>query len=135
MEKVSVGIDVSKKDFDVCLLQEEKPEFFKYENNQEQIKTFVKKVKKLKEHSEIIITMKNTGIYHLKLAVMLMENNISVAVVNALMIKRFSQMKSYRTKTDKADAKIIALYGVSEPFEPYSKNPNSFIYDITLCLK
>ena len=32
-------------------------------------------------------------------------------------------MKSYRTKTDKADAKIIALYGTSEPFEPYSKSP------------
>lgn len=84
MEKVSIGIDVSKKGFDVCLLQGEKPAFFKYENNQEQIKTFVKKVKKLKEHSKVIITMENTGIYHLKLTAMLMENNISVAVVNAI---------------------------------------------------
>lgn len=74
------------------------------------MKKFVKKIKSLTEKHEVFVTMENTGIYHLKLATFLFENNISVAVENALKIKRFAQMNMYRTKTDKADAKIISLY-------------------------
>ena len=63
--------------------------------------------------------MENTGIYHLRLANRLFENNLPVSVVNALKIKRFAQMRMYRIKTDKADTKIIALYGANEFCEPY----------------
>ena len=61
--------------------------------------------------------MENTGIYHLKLTEMLIKNKLPVAVVNALKIKRFSQMKSYRTKTDRAETHIIAMYGAEQEFK------------------
>jgi transposase len=50
----------------------------------------------------------------LQLATFLYKNNIDVAVVNPLRIKRFSQMHLMRNKTDKADAKMIARYGENQ---------------------
>ncbi len=119
MKKKSIGIDISKKTFDVCILTENETKFYKYQYEQKQMQAFVKEMKKLSEHSEVRITTENTGIYHLKLVTLLIKNDLLVAVVNALKIKRFSQMKMYRTKTDKADAKIIAMYGAEQKFKAY----------------
>ena len=57
--------------------------------------------------------MEATGCYHLQLAIFLYEEGICVSVVNPLQIKRFSQMKLHKLKTDKADARIIAQYGAN----------------------
>ena len=120
MDKIFIGIDISKNSFDVCFLNEnDGTEFSKYQYTELQMNKFVKKIKSLKNDHEVFVTMENTGIYHLKLAMMLFENNIFVAVENALKIKRFAQMKMYRTKTDRADAKIIAFYGKEQPLVPY----------------
>ena len=110
MKKIFIGVDIFKRNFDVCVLNDKKAEFSKYRYEEEQMKTFIDKIKTLSECDEIKITMENTGIYHLRLANRLFENNLPVSVVNALKIKRFAQMRMYRIKTDKADAKIIALW-------------------------
>ena len=137
MEKISIGVDVSKNSFDVCFMGSEKEEFAKYDYNQEGIKTFVKRIKSISEGIAITVTMEGTGSYYLKLTTALTENNISVSVVNPLKIKRFSEMKGYRTKTDKADAKIIAFYDAEQPFEAYNpKSPaNAQIGQILSCIE
>jgi transposase len=58
--------------------------------------------------------MEATGPYYLKLACFLYQQGIEVSVVNPLVIKRFSQMRLLRAKTDKADAKMIAGYAIAE---------------------
>jgi transposase len=58
--------------------------------------------------------MEATGSYHLSLATWLCTKGLSVSVINALVIKRFVQMRLKLVKTDKADAKMIRLYAELE---------------------
>src|SRR5699024_4950732 len=58
------------------------------------------------------VVMEASGIYHLRLATFLVDKRMNVCVENTLVIKRYSQSRLYRAKTDKKDAQIIAEYGV-----------------------
>jgi transposase len=58
--------------------------------------------------------MEASGPYYMKLSTFLYDNKIDVSVVNPLVIRRFSQMRMMRTKTDKKDAFMIAEYGKTE---------------------
>ena len=60
-----------------------------------------------------------TGTYSSRLVYALISQEFAVSVVNPLSIKRYGQMKSITTKTDKADAILIAKYAVSEQPEKY----------------
>jgi transposase len=71
------------------------------------VKPYLKKFKK----SDMLIIMEHTGVYHLKLANYLYENDYKVAVVNPFSIKKFMEAKVTRVKTDKADSYYIAEYG------------------------
>lgn len=106
-ESVSIcGIDVSKETFDV-FSQENK--HYVFENKLSGFKKFKKTLNPMS-----LCVMEVTGIYHLQLATFLHKNDIGVSVVNPLSIKRFAQMQLKRNKTDKADAKIITQYGISQ---------------------
>jgi transposase len=61
--------------------------------------------------------MEATGPYYLSLAYFLHSSGYKVSVINPLVIKRYSQMKMKRTKTDKADSKIIAEYAKEQSLE------------------
>jgi len=58
--------------------------------------------------------MEASGPYYLRLACFLNNQGINVSVVNPLVIRRFSQMRMSRAKTDKKDAMMIAEYGKTE---------------------
>jgi transposase len=58
--------------------------------------------------------MEATGPYYCRLASFLHQHQVPVSVVNPLVIKRFTQMRLVRVKTDKADAMLIAQYGELE---------------------
>lgn len=103
------GIDVSKKFFDVCSLSgsgQKSKQFFYDETGLDAV------VKWLPQNCHCI--MEATGPYYLKLAMKLYQNGFMVSVVNPLVIKRFSQMMLLRAKTDKADSKMIAEYGLTQ---------------------
>ena len=107
MKKTYVGIDVSKDDFVVAYRIEDQPISTKvYQNNTKGIRSFLKTIDK-----NCWCIMEATGIYHLSLALAISKKDIDVSVVNPLQIKRFAQTKLSRTKTDKADAILIAEYG------------------------
>lgn len=104
------GVDCSKDSFDLATYDGIKNTFVgKFENNP---KGYSKALKGVKD-SELVV-MEATGPYYLPLAMFLCAKNIKVAVVNPLVIKRFAQMRMTRTKTDKADASLIAQYGYTE---------------------
>jgi transposase len=109
--KVHVGIDISKNSFNasIPLKTKEGYKHLKYSND---IDGFKKFLAQLEPGNNCI--MEASGVYYLQLALFLHEQGIIVSVVNPLTIKRFSQMRLIRAKTDKKDASIIAEYGKVE---------------------
>lgn len=105
-----IGIDISKANFDVSF---EKPEgkfaHFQFSNN---AKGFVIFRRHINDQDHCV--MEATGPYYLFLACYLFQQGIKVSVVNPLQIKHFVRMRMTKTKTDKKDAAMIALYGQSE---------------------
>ena len=117
MNKVK-GIDISKKTFDVSFLNKKKKWTHKvYKNTTKGFKKFCKTLKK-----DSIIVMEATGTYYLPLASYLYDKNYKVSVVNPLVIKRFTQMRMIRAKTDKADSRAIAEYGSSQELTYWEPN-------------
>lgn len=104
-----VGVDVSKASFDAYLLDEKgKKQTLKLKNEQE---GFYKLLASLPKEGNVKVVMEASGPYYYQLACFLHEQAVDVVVENPLVIKRFSQMKLQRTKTDKADAMVIWQYG------------------------
>lgn len=101
-----IGIDISKSTFDVSYLENDKWEHRVFKN---QIRGF-EKFKKLINATDWIV-MEASGPYYVQLATFLNSSNHKVCVLNPLIIRRYSQTRLYRAKTDKKDAKTIAEYG------------------------
>lgn len=106
-----IGIDISKLSFDVAISDEKgKYKHCKFSNDFEGYQ----ELSQLIDQESDVCVMEASGAYYLKLATYLSNVNISVCVVNPLIIRRFSQMRMMRAKTDKKDATIIAEYGKTE---------------------
>lgn len=103
------GIDISKSFFDVAVPQGPKYCYYKFSNDEAGFKSLISIVP-----ADCYIVMEASGPYYLKLACFLSDRNIAISVVNPLVIRRFSQMRMSRAKTDKKDAKLIAEYGKTE---------------------
>jgi len=105
-----IGIDISKLTFDVAFQKkDEKFSHFKFSNDTKGFKKFMRVIDKGGH-----CVMEATGPYYLFLAHFLHEHGIKVSVVNPLQVKHFVRMRMVKTKTDKKDAMMIALYGQSE---------------------
>lgn len=107
-----VGIDVSKKTFDVGLRnQKNGPQvyFKRFPNNligYEELLEFFKKHKL--RYDTTLVCMENTGVYHRMLANLLSSDNIEVWVESGYEIKW--SMGLQRGKSDKIDAERIMMY-------------------------
>jgi transposase len=118
------GVDISKDVFDVVDI---KDQHFEFENSDKGYRSF----KKILSANPYCI-MEATGYHHLRLAYYLLDNNFKVSIVDPLSIKRFIQMKLSKVKTDKADARMIRLYGQSNELklsEGAIRKPNRSIAD------
>ncbi len=111
MSKV-IGIDISKKTFDVSFQVDN---HWKHHVLTNDLKGF-RKLKKLLDGPDHCL-MEASGPYYLQLAMFLYDQGFKVSVINPLVIKRFTQMRLLRTKTDKKDAQAIAEYGLRESAE------------------
>lgn len=110
-----IGIDVSKDTFDVW-----SPLFGhrSIENSRKGFREFQKLVS-----DNAWCVMESTGSYHQLLARYLNDKQVKVSVVNPLVVKRFIQMKLQHNKTDKSDAKMIALYAQEQPLKVWVPDP------------
>ena len=106
-----LGVDIAKRKFDVALLGENDKYKTKsgIENSLEGFKILLDWVSS-KTKNKLPICMEATGIYGDKLALFLFEAGYPVSVVNPAQIKAFGQSTLSRNKTDKSDAKLIALF-------------------------
>jgi len=101
-----VGIDISKKTFDIYFEHNDNGSHLTLQQREEDYKMLVHLI-----GNDRICVMEATGNYHVHLADYLYQAGIKVVVENPLKIKRFSQMSLQRTKTDKADSQLIYEYG------------------------
>ncbi|HMR81534.1 MAG TPA: IS110 family transposase [Niabella sp.] len=106
MEKIFIGIDVSKETLDICIKTENTFKFEKIENNVRSVKNFFKRFKS--QEDKVIISMENTGRYNTYLYDVLGKLCFSVYVVNPLHIKK--SIGLVRGKDDRTDAKRIAWF-------------------------
>ena len=105
----TLGIDVSKKKFDVALLNNGKLKNKKFTNDFqgfEELRQWLIKHDNLRPHA----CMEATGIYGEALASYLYDAGFTISVVNPARIKGFAQSELLRSKTDKVDAGLIARF-------------------------
>ena len=106
---LSLGIDIAKKKFDAALLRDGKFKTKVFENTPT---GFAALSDWLKQHGadKVHACMEATGILYEGLALFLADAGHDVSVVNPLQIKSFGESILSRTKTDKADARLIARF-------------------------
>jgi transposase len=100
-----VGIDISKRYFDIYCLPQAKQ--LQFENNRNGISQCLKL---LSENKPRLTVMEPTGGYEIALACELQAAGLTIAVVNPRQIRNFAKAVGQIAKTDKIDAKIIAKY-------------------------
>src|SRR4051812_17645780 len=105
-----LGIDISKRKFDACLIRESgKLRHRSFPNSADgfsQLSAWLTKYKAERVHA----CLEATGAYGESLAAYLHEAGHIVSVVNPAQIKAYAQSRLARTKTDKADAALIAQF-------------------------
>lgn len=111
-KKYFVGIDISKSSFDATLIDEQQKKLFyqKFSMDKTGFKSFLRKLK-IFDKSLIQITVESTGVYFISLYNYLINIGFSISVINPLLVHNFHKSMSLRkTKTDKKDSFIIALF-------------------------
>jgi transposase len=104
-EKSYIGIDVSKNSLDVFVLPNHK--YFQFKNDDKGIGRLINK---LSLFPNVVIAMEATGGYERKSAEALTKANFHVSVANPRQVRDFAKGFGQLAKTDKIDAKIIALF-------------------------
>ena len=112
------GIDVSKATLDVAYLnKQQKWVHQQVSNNVKGFKAIIKMTA-----TDGVIVMEASGPYYMQLAMFLHKHGRAAAVVNPLKVRRYSQMKMQRAKTDRKDAQTIADF--AEIDKPKLWQPN-----------
>jgi transposase len=112
--EIHVGIDVSKRTLDVCILPSEasvlqEGESFVVNNDHEGVEELLWRLAKLETSVELAV-MEATGRYERLVATMLAANSISVAIVNPRQARDFAKAIGQLAKTDKIDAFVLARF-------------------------
>ena len=115
------GVDVSKRNFHAAVETGNGVCAKAFAYNEEGMHRFL-------EHlpEGVHCIMESTGTYHCRLAYFLAEHGVSVSVVNPLSVRRYAQALMSRTKTDKADCRLLIEFG--RTFTPKAWKPKSSRY-------
>lgn len=113
MKRESIGIDVSKDVLDAYSAKSEKHEQFSND-----IVGVKKLLKWIKSEEAQIVCLEATGSYSRKLVRALEASAVSFLVVNPKRLRDFARGLGKLAKTDKLDARVIAIYGEKSDDEP-----------------
>lgn len=118
-----VGIDIAKYKHDCFIMNHEGEvirESFSFSNDQSGFSSLNEILSKLDASQSLRIGFEATGHYGMNLKIYLEEMKYSYMEFNPILIRRFSTATTLRrTKTDKVDAQLIALYLSTVDFKPY----------------
>ena len=109
MSKIILGVDISKKHFDVSLFMDNKHKNKKFSNDKSGFKLLESWIEKY-DIEKIHVCLESTGFYGESLAEFLHKDGYKVSIVNPSCIKSYARSKLCRHKTDKIDAQLIAEY-------------------------
>jgi transposase len=117
-----LGIDISKRTFDICLIHADKEKHRKFDNNPG---GFAKLTQFLKKENVQLVhaCMESTGRLYEALANHLFSKGHQVSVVNPRCIKGFALSELQRSKTDKKDAGVIARFCKAHSPKPWQPLP------------
>lgn len=126
--KVVIGIDVSKQKLDCLWLRDidtRKVKAKVHPNTPEGHRQLLAWAAKQtgESVSDCLFVMEATGIYHERLAYALHEAGAQVAVLNPAQVRDYAKGIAVRTKNDKKDAMVLALYGAKEPVRRWQPEP------------
>jgi transposase len=106
-----VGLDVSKDSIEVCLLRESgKAHFKQFPNSSSGHSKLLRWAQHLDEGGTSHFCMEATGSYSNAVALFLAEAEQKVSVLNPARIHFFARCQGQGNKTDKADARVIAVF-------------------------
>jgi transposase len=106
-----IGLDVSKDSLEVCLLRESgKAHFKQFPNTSSGHAKLLRWTQHLDEDGASHYCMEATGPYSNAVAFFLAEAGLKVSVMNPARIHFFARSQGQGNKTDKADARIIAIF-------------------------
>ena len=120
--KIVIGIDISKKKFDLALLRGGKVKHKTFANTtggHEGLIDWLRKLGVQTAHA----CMESTNVYGEALAEMLFDHGYTVSLVNPSRVKGFALSELSRTKTDKADAGVIARFCLALNPAPWTPDP------------
>lgn len=119
---IFVGIDISKRKFDVVILRNSKLKHKSFPNDKAGFQLFLQWLHRQKVNAAHVC-MESTNIYGEALAEYLFDNGYVVSIVNPARIKGFAQSELARTKTDKSDAARIARFCAAMQPAAWSPDP------------
>ena len=105
MEKVFIGIDISKLTLDIFVNSYSKTQHYQIENSSKAIKKFFKS---FSDDVNTVVGMENTGRYNFELYEVLSNLNLLVFVINPLHLKK--SIGLLRGKNDKLDSERICVF-------------------------
>jgi len=123
-----VGIDVGKKRLHAAWLRDAQQDLIRpkaVDNSPEghaELLAWAQRTAKV-EAGELSFVLEATGVYHEAVALFLYQAGARVAVVNPLRIKRFAESHGFRTKNDRHDGRVLALYGHERCPRPWQPAP------------
>ena len=113
MDRMFVGVDISKDSFSAAGLDAEGKEYFSgsYWMDSDGFGQFLEVVTAhCRDFQKVLVGMESTGCYHINLFSFLTSQGIQALVINPLLIANFAKRSLRKTKTDKKDAKTIAQF-------------------------
>jgi len=113
MERMFVGVDISKNSFSAAGLDAEGNECFSasYSMDSDGFCQFLEKVTtSCGDREKVLVAMESTGCYHINLFSFLTSQGVHAVVINPLLIANFAKRSLKKTKTDKKDARTIAKF-------------------------
>ena len=110
----TLGIDIAKAKFDVCLRKENRRTkhkvFLHTRHGFEQLVAWLAS----QQVGDLYACLEATGSYGEPLALFLFEAGFMVSVVNPAAVRAFANAGLSRTKTDKVDAELIARFCLAQ---------------------
>jgi transposase len=128
--KAIIGIDVSKQKLDCLWLRDVEQRKVKAKihpntaQGHQQLLSWAEKTTG-QALSECLFVMEATGIYHEHLAYALHKQGAQVAVINPALVRDYAKGIAVRTKNDKKDSLVLALYGAKESLRRWQPEPES----------
>ncbi|MNM43424.1 Transposase IS116/IS110/IS902 family protein [compost metagenome] len=123
---IVVGVDIAKRTFDIALLQANGKYRTKgnLSNDPAGFRAFTQWLEKYAEPGAWVV-MEATNVYHEALADHLVGLGYRLCVVNPARIASYAQSQLQRVKTDKVDAKLMALFGTRhiDELQPWQPEP------------